>query len=106
MNDQFISLDLDNPDTREFYALQEFAIICMKTGFIDRAKQIIERLYGDIEIQSVTYIILESGKELGPFPFTIADQIMLEMRDAIKANVYSYDTILELGIYKELSAQI
>lgn len=105
-DNQFICLDQDFPDTREFYALQEFAKICIKTGFVDRAKTIIEKLYGDLEIQSVTYIILESGKELGPFPFTIADQIMLEMRDAIKANVYSYDTILEHGIYKELNAQI
>ena len=102
MNDQFISLDIDNPDTREFYALQEFAKICMKTGFSDRAKTIVEKLYGDLEYQNVTYIILESGKELGPFPFTIADVIVMEMN----ADVITYNTVLEHGIYKELNAQI
>lgn len=106
---RYLSLDMEFPDTREFHALQEFARICLKTGLIDNAKQIIERLYGDLNEKHVSYVFITGETELmefGPFTYSIAEALAIEIRDSTSANAISYNSILQNGIFQELYAEI
>lgn len=108
-SDRYLRLDMEFPDTREFHALQEFARICLKTGLIDNAKQIIEKLYGDLNEKHVSYVLINNDSEsmeIGPFTHSIAEALAIEIRDATSANAISYDIVLNNGIFQELYAEI
>lgn len=108
-SDRYLRLDMEFPDTREFHALQEFARICLATGLIDNAKQIIEKLYGDLNEKNVSYIMINGESELieiKPFTNSIAEALAIEIRDATSANAISYNSILQNGIFQELYAEI